>query len=86
MPATTAAARRWAELLDLHDTSDLSTRAFAAQHGVNHSTLVTTVEAQGTPEELHLSVSLTTDVEPMRLAWAAGGPRHVALIARPQAG
>ena len=48
--------------------------------------LVTTVEAQGTPEELHLSVSLTTDVEPMRLAWAAGGPRHVALIARPQAG
>jgi hypothetical protein len=35
----TATARRWADLLDLHDASGLTARAFGAKHGVNHRTL-----------------------------------------------
>lgn len=40
MPAElTPNARRWAELVKLHEASGLSIHDFAVQHGVNHRTL-----------------------------------------------
>jgi len=38
-PLTTPTARRWAQIIERCEASDLSNRAFAKKNGLNHNTL-----------------------------------------------